>query len=335
MSNPYSQGGQPVPHRPGVVTVAGYLLFATAALTVLGSLASIVSIKPTMDVYADAYAGTAAEGTESVLVGSLVFGVVVNLLLAAGFVALAIFNNKGKNPSRVTTWVIGGLSICCTGFGLAGNAISGAMSGLATDMPSQSGMPDPEEVNRQLTDAIPAWVSPVTVVTSVLTLLFLLAVVVLLALPPANDFFRKPAAVWQPPGAGYPGTGYPGTGYPGAPGGAYPGAPGAGYPGAPDGGYPGAPGAGYPGGAAYPPPSQAPYPPQPAQPGTYPPGYPPAQPGSTPPDYPPPASSPPVSGPESQGPPPSPFDNPVPPSSGPSSPPPSDPPASPPSSSHS
>lgn len=319
MSNPYSQGGQPVQQRPVVVTVAGYLLFATAALTVLSVLASIVSIGPTMDVYADAYAGTAAEGTEAVVIGSLVFGVVVNLLLAAGYVALAIFNNKGKNPSRVTTWVIGGLSICCTGFGLAGTALSSAMTGLTADLPSESGMPDPEAVNRQLTDAIPAWVTPVTVVTSVLTLLFLLAVVILLALPPANDFFRKPAGVWQPPGAGYPGGGYPTAGYPGAPG--------AGYPGA---GYPGA---GYPGAAAYPPPSEAPYPPQPAQPGTYPPDYPPAQPGghppapqagqpsaqsgSTPPDYPPSPSS----GPESQSPPPSPFDNPVPPPSDPPSPP--------------
>ncbi|GAB7049434.1 hypothetical protein [Catenuloplanes indicus] len=317
MSNPYSQGVQPVPQRPGVVTVAGYLLFATAALTVLGSLASIVSIGPTMDVYANAYAGTAAEGTEAVVIGSLVFGVVVNLLLAAGFVALAIFNNKGKNPSRVTTWVIGGLSICCTGFGLAGTALSSAMTGLTADLPADSGMPDPEAVNQQLADAIPAWVTPLTVVTSVLTLLLLLAVVILLALPPANDFFRKPAAVWQPPGAGYPG------GYPGVPGSDYPGAPGAGYP-------------GYPGGVAYPPPSQAPYPPQPAQPGTYPPDYPPApqagyppapQGGATPPDYPPPpASGPPASGP-------SPFDNPAPPWSGPPSPPPSDPPA-PPSSSN-
>jgi hypothetical protein len=277
VSNPYSQGVQPGPSRPGVVTVAGYLLYVVAAAMVVQALTSLASVGPTRDVYARAYQGTEASGLEGVLVGAMIFGAVINLLIAAGFVALALFNNRGKNASRITTWVIGGISICCTGFGLAGNAASSAMSGLG-GTPSQPGMPDPQELTRQLEDAIPGWTTPVSLVSSLIALLCLIVVVVLLALPPANDYFRKPVSAWQPPGV----PGYPG--------------------------YP----------SAYPPPSQAPYPPQPATPepghgGTTPPAYPqpggqpgqsadpqPGQPASpqpggqsgqpagTPPDYPPP-----------------------------------------------
>ncbi|MFI5840937.1 hypothetical protein ACIA8K_14650 [Catenuloplanes sp. NPDC051500] len=271
MSNPYSQGVQPGPSRPGVVTVAGYLLYVVAVAMVVQSLTSLASVGPTRDVYARAYQGTEASGLEGVLVGAMIFGAILNLLVAGGFVALAIFNNRGKNPSRITTWVIGGISICCSGFGLLGSLASGALNGIG-GASSQPGMPDPEELTRQLEDAIPGWTTPVSLTASVIGLLCLIAVVVLLSLPPANDYFRKPVSAWQPPGA----PGYPG--------------------------YP----------SAYPPPSQAPYPPQPATPdpghgGTTPPGYPtpgyptpgyptpggeaggqPGQPAGTPADYPPP-----------------------------------------------
>ncbi len=98
MSNPYSQDVQPARSRPGVVTVAGYLLYVVAAAMVVQALASLVSVGPTRDVYTEVYASTEAAGLETVLVGAMIFGAIINLLIAVGFVVLAIFNNRGEEP---------------------------------------------------------------------------------------------------------------------------------------------------------------------------------------------------------------------------------------------
>ena len=54
-----------------------------------------------------------------ILAGLLAIGgAVVQLLFAAGFVVLGLLNSRGRNASRITTWVIGGLGVCCAGINL-------------------------------------------------------------------------------------------------------------------------------------------------------------------------------------------------------------------------
>jgi hypothetical protein len=233
------QPGVPARVRPSTVTVSSYLLLATAALIVVSGILSLTTIGATTRVYRDVYAGTKAQGTEGVLVAGSVISVVVSLLLAAGLVVLALLNNRGKNPARIVTWVVGGLNVCCSGFGLIGSAAASRLT-----LPSQPGMPDQAEIQRRLADALPSWFTPVSLVLGILSLLMLLVALVLLALPPSNAYFRKtPAsAVWEPGVPGYP---YPAEGQPAYP--PYPGQPG--YP-----PYPGQPGyPPYPGGADVPP----------------------------------------------------------------------------------
>ncbi|MEU8816496.1 hypothetical protein [Actinoplanes sp. NPDC048796] len=199
--------------RPVIVTVASYLLYLVAAIQVINAIATFSVMGRMSDAVRDAYAGTEAEGTEGVVAGIFVFGGIINLLIGAGFAVLAIFNNRGKNPSRIVTWVIGGIAICCLGIGLGGNALVSA-----TEQAGNSGSAtwQDDDIEQRLNEALPSWYTPTTTALTVIALLAVLATVILLALPASNEFFRKqPAAGWDP-SVGYPP--YPGQ----QPGGQYP-----------------------------------------------------------------------------------------------------------------
>ncbi|MFD0785428.1 hypothetical protein ACFQZ8_16085 [Micromonospora azadirachtae] len=279
----------PARSRPGVVTISSYLLILFAVLQLVGLVVTLSTISTIRDVMRDAYASTDPEMADAVsgityAVG--IGGAIFALLVAAGLVVLALLNNRGKNGSRITTWVLGGIMVCCTGGNLAGGAAGGFTGGATSG--ASGNAPSPDEIQRQVDAALPGWFNPLSTAISLIAVLALLASLILLALPQANAFFRKPQPGWEPPtpGAAYPG--YPG--YPQAPGQpGYPQAPGQpGYPQAPgQPGYPQGPGQpGYPssGDPSYPPiPGQPPagQPPTFGQPGDQPPSS--DRPGPTPP----------------------------------------------------
>lgn len=220
MADPTNPGAPP---RPGTVTISSYLLYLYAALGVIGAIIGLSVMGTITDVYREAYEGTSAEGTEAFVTGTTIVVGVISVLFAAAFVVLAIFNNRGKNPSRIVTWVLGGISLCCSGTSLASSALTGSMN---FDT-GQNDVPDASEIQRRLEDALPGWYTPVSITLAVISLLALLAALILLALPPSNEFFRKPAPAWEPPlpGAAYPayppvqqGTAAPAPGVPPAPG---------------------------------------------------------------------------------------------------------------------
>jgi hypothetical protein len=206
------------------VTVAGYLLYLVAALQLIALVVQVSQVGTIADATENAYRGTDAENTArvSTIVGTLV-AAIIGGLFAIAYIVLAIFNNRGKNASRIVTWVLGGIGVCCGALGLVGAAASNSFNFNRSDR----NLPDPADVQRQINDALPSWYRPVTITLGVVALLAVLAVIILLALPPSNEFFRKPQQVWQPPeypqGGGYPPPGgyqQPG-GYP-TPGSYYP-----------------------------------------------------------------------------------------------------------------
>ncbi|MFG1718464.1 hypothetical protein ACGFII_07490 [Micromonospora chalcea] len=237
--------------RPSVVTLSSWLLILVAVIQVVNLIVALSVVGTVRDVLTDAYAGTSAEGAADIAYVFSIATAILSLLFAAGLVVLALLNNRGKNASRITTWVLGGILFCCTGGGLL-TGLTGGMTGGGTT----GDMPSPDEIQRRLDDALPSWYTPVNLLLGLVALLALLAALILLALPKANEFFRKPKAGWEPP----------------VPGGAYPAAPG--HPGEPS--YPGPTGD-----PAYPP---APGTPPPSTPGGQPPsaGQPPAGPGGQP-----------------------------------------------------
>ena len=276
----------PARQRPSVVTISSYLLFLFLACQVISLILTLSTLGKSRDVLRDAYAGSTAEGADQVADVFFAFGLgssILVLLLAVVLGVLAIFNNQGRNAARITTWIVGGIMVCCVG----GTLLTGVAGNFTTTGDTSGDMPSGEEIQRRLDEALPSWITPVSVLLGVVSLLALLAALILLALPKANEFFRKPAVGWEPP---TPGTSYPGypqasgqPGYPQAPG--QPGYPqGSGQPGYPQApGQPGYPSSGEPG-----------YPSTPGQAsGSDQPGTPPsAPPGTDRPDDTPPADRP-------------------------------------------
>jgi hypothetical protein len=178
--------------RPTAVTISSYLLYVTAAVSLISAVLSVTQLSTITGVYRDAYADTSGEGAEVVLAATTVIGVALNIIFATGLVILAIFNNRGRQGARITTWVVGGISLCCSGVGVAGTALTGAMSFDTGNGPSAS------EVEQQLADALPSWYTPATVILSVISLLAILGAIILLALPASNAYFRPAQPVWDP-----------------------------------------------------------------------------------------------------------------------------------------
>ncbi|KAB1926758.1 hypothetical protein AB0J94_08290 [Micromonospora noduli] len=215
----------PARQRPSIVSISSYLLFLFLALQVISLIITLSTFGKTRDALRAAYEGSATDGEQVADVFAVIGigGSIVLLLLAVVLGVLALFNNQGRNGARITTWIVGGIMVCCVGGGLLSNAAGGFNTGGGTP----DGGPSPEEIQRRLEEALPSWVTPVSLLLGVLSLIALIAALVLLALPKANPFFRKQTAGWEPPtpGASYPGNpqapgqpGYPqASGEPGYP----------------------------------------------------------------------------------------------------------------------
>ncbi|MEV4627422.1 hypothetical protein AB0J90_14135 [Micromonospora sp. NPDC049523] len=204
MSDPNYPAGTAARPRPSTVTYAGYLLYLVAAVQLIGAIITLPLIGTISDVYEEAYAGTDLDGAGAVGTATIVVTAVVGLVVAIGLVVLALLNNRGKNPARIVTWVLGGLFFCCS---VAGLALTAAGSALTPSSSGDANVPDEAEIQRMLNDRLPGWYEPLSNLLSVVAVLAVLAALILLALPPSNEFFRKAQPVWQPP---VPGSAYPG-----------------------------------------------------------------------------------------------------------------------------
>lgn len=167
--------------RPVTVTVADALLLLVAVLYVIAFIATLAIVGPMRDVLSEEVAGTAAEGSEGFVTAGLIGSAILNLLFAAGFVALALLNDKGKNPARIVTWVVGGIALCCNGVNLAFSRID-----------TTGGDVDAARLEQRLQEELPGWTEPVSIVATVVSLPALVAAIILLALPASNEFFRRP-----------------------------------------------------------------------------------------------------------------------------------------------
>ncbi|MGW5556568.1 hypothetical protein ACWER9_04985 [Micromonospora sp. NPDC003944] len=215
----------PARQRPSIVSISSYLLFLFLALQVISLIITLSTFGKTRDALRAAYEGSSTDGDQvaDVFAAVGIGGSIVLLLLAVVLGVLALFNNQGRNGARITTWIVGGIMVCCVGGGLLSNAAGGFNAGGG----GTGNGPSPEEIQRRLEEALPSWVTPVSILLGVLGLIALITALILLALPKANPFFRKQAAGWEPPtpGASYPGQpqapgqpGYPqASGEPGYP----------------------------------------------------------------------------------------------------------------------
>jgi hypothetical protein len=196
MTVPSESFQPPAQTRPGTVTGAGYALIGIAVLSVIGLITAVASYPTVRDVFADAYKGTAAEGSSGVVAAiTLITGIVGVLLFGGGAAVLAPLVLKGKQAARVVAWVLCGLVICCQGGGLASSGISTGSFGQS----STSNGVDMAKVQQQLSDSLPGWIRPAELVSGGLLVVLAIVVVVLLALPASHPWFRKQPEQWTPP----------------------------------------------------------------------------------------------------------------------------------------
>jgi MFS family permease len=199
----YAVPVQPGRSRPTVVSVAVMLLWAVAALRVISIALGFVPT-PELDRLMEQFNGDNAVATGGVL--GQVVSVVVGLILAAAFAVLAIFVGKGNQPARITTWVLGGIVALCMGCGLIGSVAAPSLLNSLTSTGDAQADQAVEQAQAIL-DATPAWLTAALNAVGVLSVLALLGAIIVLAVPSANEFFRKEEQVWVPPTG--PGGGFP------------------------------------------------------------------------------------------------------------------------------
>jgi hypothetical protein len=211
------------PGRPSVVSAAVACLFVLAAIQVVSAIVSVFSYGPMIDAVRD-YAGGTTEGDAVITTLQIgrYGGFAFAALFAIGYAVLGLFVNRGKNPARIVSWVVLGIGLCCNGIGLVSTAASGLFTG---SNPEAGSSIDPDELQRRMEAAVPGWVNASTYILLVVSIIAALAAIILLALPAANEYFRKVEPVWEPPvpGGTYPAPGQPGqSGDPNQPGGGFP-----------------------------------------------------------------------------------------------------------------
>ncbi|MEU8076700.1 hypothetical protein AB0B31_14740 [Catellatospora citrea] len=176
--------------RPGTVSTTGYLLFGVALSSVLSLIAALSSYPAVKSVYETVFGGTAHGIVAPEDLAVFAVGVSAAIVLTYGATALILvpFVFKGRQQARILTWVLCGLLLCCQGSSVAGVGISASSLGEAN---SDYFRVDAAEVTRQLRDSLPSWVHPVELGAGGLAVVLASVIIVLLALPSSNSFFRR------------------------------------------------------------------------------------------------------------------------------------------------
>ena len=177
--------------RPTVVTAACAIMFGIAAVNLCSTVLKMVAIELARgDALANPNEAAVHphhdEVTSSIFALGAVFTAGCGLFVTLGYATLAYFNLRGNNGVRIATWVVSGV------LGLF------ELREILTSAAHVVVRGEPEQLTESVEEAMP-WFAAVLVAVPVLTLFGYIAVVVLLALPAANAYFRPARPQWQPP----------------------------------------------------------------------------------------------------------------------------------------
>jgi hypothetical protein len=192
--------------RPGAVTFAVWLQLLLAAAMAVSAVLSLLYGSDAQEALEAELAEQGLDATDlpegSVSFGGasdLVFPIIVIVIL----VVLAVLNAAGNRVGRILTWVFQPLVLLCGGFFVVGALFAGPLMQWAFD---NSGDPALESLDAsQLLEAAygayPSWSAVVDWAAVLLTTLGSLLVIILLAVPAANAYFRKEEPPADIPGA--------------------------------------------------------------------------------------------------------------------------------------
>ncbi|HEX2143394.1 MAG TPA: hypothetical protein VHG10_02685 [Glycomyces sp.] len=213
--------------RPGTVTAAVWTHFITAALLIItgigmfsvqGAVADAVMEEMRRDPEFESSGLTESDVSNVVTIGFVVVAVAF-VLFAICYIVLGLLNNAGKRPARILSWILAGLSLACCGPYTIISQVGSAVG-------MNSGDPYQDEMAQSLVDATPAWLNAASWALGIVLILGSLLIIILLAVPASNQFFRKeetgmgpyqgqppygqPPYGQQPPQPGHPGEQPPG-----------------------------------------------------------------------------------------------------------------------------
>lgn len=168
------------PPRPATVTAAVACIVGIVVIMLLGAITSVVYrgvLEETSRVsfeQQEEASGTSSGIDPAGFVTAIVAGTVVTyLILSLLLLLLATFVLRGRNWARVTTFVVAGTTLLCCGLT--------SVFGLATGGGGVDGV------------TIPAAYTAISVIQSIGLIVLPIVIIVLLALPASNRFFRPPA----------------------------------------------------------------------------------------------------------------------------------------------
>ncbi|WP_051704242.1 hypothetical protein [Glycomyces sp. NRRL B-16210] len=194
---PAPQYPQPQPSepkvRPGSVTAVVVTQLLTAVLLIVTGIAMFAVQSAVKDVAVDEIlsdpelqnSGITANTIETFITATFALIAGVYLVFAVFYIVLALLNNRGARPARILSWILSGIALACCGIGgLIGQAGS-TMTATIDDTQYQ------DEMTKAIEDATPSWVSALDWITIIAFIAGSLVIIILLAVPASNEFFRK------------------------------------------------------------------------------------------------------------------------------------------------
>jgi hypothetical protein len=157
--------------RPATVTAAAGLLFLSVLLGVVGVIISIANKDIAIEIAKKNAAKTAGAPDPTAFVNLSTYGSgACELVVFVALAVLGVLVLRGNNVARITTWVLCGLSLLC----LTGVSLASVLGPNSAD--------------------VPGWYAAYGVISAGVGLVVNVAIIVLLALRPSNEFFAKPVA---------------------------------------------------------------------------------------------------------------------------------------------
>ncbi|MDN3238821.1 hypothetical protein [Glycomyces tritici] len=223
----YPQSPPPGPRpRPTSVTAVVWTQILTAAFLVLTAISMFAVSGAVEEIVVDemlndpsmAESGLTSDDVSTLMTLSFAAVAGIYIVFAVFYVVLALLVNKGKRPARILSWILAGIGLLCCGIG----GLIGQLGSMTTTV---NGQEYEDEMTQAIEDATPGWVSAFEWITVLLFIVGSLVIIILLAVPASNEFFRKDEAPMgpymgqppygqQPPGPQQPGPGQPGPGQP-------------------------------------------------------------------------------------------------------------------------
>lgn len=211
-------------HRPAGVTTAMWLMvavatayFVDAVMIMAGSAEYPDRVRAAM---ADSGVDPQAWNLLSGIAGALPVVVAgLGIVSAAVVLLLALAVGRGAFVGRILTWIAVGFALLCNvcGLGSTGTPAFSSVAYLNAYSRDRSGV---HTFAQRLPEGYPDWYFYSSLALFGFGMLAMIAVAVLLALPPANAYFRRaprlPAAHLGYP-AGHPAPGQPAAHFPGTP----------------------------------------------------------------------------------------------------------------------